>query len=168
MAWKPYHDLFEPSFFFCTNRFQGEISSMDVKIYRSLMGFVSKIMNRPIQSLGPSNWHPTSQHHTVLVLRYWHRLSWRYFSSTPKTSSRHFQHGTKYPLSVNLHPLTLDGFIYFFLCWRLTGKLFIQDVHVEIMERHYENVPTKWYAWIGGSMLCASIFVVLFYPLQVA
>ncbi|PLW06393.1 hypothetical protein PCANC_23848 [Puccinia coronata f. sp. avenae] len=40
------------------------------------------------------------------------------------------------------------------------------DVHVEIMERHYENVPTKWYAWIGGSMLCASIFVVLFYPLQ--
>ncbi|PLW16069.1 hypothetical protein PCANC_15352 [Puccinia coronata f. sp. avenae] len=40
------------------------------------------------------------------------------------------------------------------------------DVHIEIMERHYESVPTKWYAWIGGSMLCASLFVVTFYPLQ--
>ncbi|KAI9625388.1 hypothetical protein KEM48_010960 [Puccinia striiformis f. sp. tritici PST-130] len=40
------------------------------------------------------------------------------------------------------------------------------DVHVEIMERNYENVPTSWYAWIGGTMFCASIFVVLFYPLQ--
>ncbi|EHS63910.1 OPT family small oligopeptide transporter [Puccinia graminis f. sp. tritici CRL 75-36-700-3] len=40
------------------------------------------------------------------------------------------------------------------------------DVHVEIMERNYENVPMSWYAWIGGTMFLASIFVVLFYPLQ--
>ncbi|OAV87642.1 OPT family small oligopeptide transporter [Puccinia triticina 1-1 BBBD Race 1] len=40
------------------------------------------------------------------------------------------------------------------------------DVHVEIMERNYENVPTSWYAWIGGTMFLASIFVVWFYPLQ--
>jgi len=40
------------------------------------------------------------------------------------------------------------------------------DVHVEIMERHYENVPTSWYAWIGGTMFLASICVVTFYPLQ--
>ncbi|CAH7675322.1 OPT family small oligopeptide transporter [Phakopsora pachyrhizi] len=40
------------------------------------------------------------------------------------------------------------------------------DVHVEILERNYENVPGRWYLWIGGSMFIASIYVVLIYPLQ--
>ncbi|KAG0145764.1 hypothetical protein CROQUDRAFT_45326 [Cronartium quercuum f. sp. fusiforme G11] len=40
------------------------------------------------------------------------------------------------------------------------------DIHVELVERNYGNVPWTWYAWVGGSMFLASIFVVVQYPLQ--
>lgn len=40
------------------------------------------------------------------------------------------------------------------------------DVHVEMVERNYGNVPWTWYAWVGGTMFLASVFVVMAYPLQ--
>ncbi|EGG06337.1 putative oligopeptide transporter [Melampsora larici-populina 98AG31] len=40
------------------------------------------------------------------------------------------------------------------------------DVHVEMVERNYGNVPWTWYAWVGGTMFLASVFVVMVYPLQ--
>lgn len=40
------------------------------------------------------------------------------------------------------------------------------DVHVQMMEATYESVPNSWYAWVGGSMLAAAIYVVVFYPMQ--
>ncbi|KAH9821600.1 putative oligopeptide transporter [Melampsora americana] len=40
------------------------------------------------------------------------------------------------------------------------------DIHVEMVERNYGNVPWTWYAWVGGTMFLASVFVVIAYPLQ--
>ena len=40
------------------------------------------------------------------------------------------------------------------------------DVHVQMMEATYESVPNSWYAWVGGSMLVAAIYVIVFYPMQ--
>lgn len=40
------------------------------------------------------------------------------------------------------------------------------DIHVQIMEANYDQVPNTWYTAIGCSMLAAACYVVLFYPMQ--
>lgn len=40
------------------------------------------------------------------------------------------------------------------------------DIHVQIMEANYDQVPNSWYTGIGCSMLAAACYVVLFYPMQ--
>lgn len=119
-----------------------------------------------IQNSDPSSWHPISQHLTESALRSWLLLSWQYSCFTLKTSSPLFQPGIRYPLSVNYSYLVF-WYVDLLVSAAYPTTWLLQDVHVEIMERHYENVPTRWYAWIGGTMFLASICVVTFYPLQV-
>lgn len=40
------------------------------------------------------------------------------------------------------------------------------DVHVAMLERHYEAVPARWYAAMLATMLAGSVYLCLFYPLQ--
>lgn len=40
------------------------------------------------------------------------------------------------------------------------------DAHVQILERNYPMVPGRWYLWLGGVTFAASIYLVLFFPLQ--
>jgi ABC-type dipeptide/oligopeptide/nickel transport system permease subunit len=40
------------------------------------------------------------------------------------------------------------------------------DEHVQLLERNYPAVPKRWYYILGGSMLGLSVFLVMFYPLQ--
>lgn len=40
------------------------------------------------------------------------------------------------------------------------------DPHVQMLERNYPMVPNRWYAWTGGLTFAASVYLVLFYPLQ--
>jgi hypothetical protein len=40
------------------------------------------------------------------------------------------------------------------------------DVHVAMLERHYDPVPGSWYALMLGIPLAGSVYLCLFYPLQ--